>query len=127
MDVRRVMIVEDSPMLAERLRELLGQRQDLSVDAIVDTESAAVKAVESRHFDVMIVDVELREGSGISVVRRIRELTHGRNRPWIIVLTNYAFPAVRARCLAAGADHFLDKMKDFPRLLGLIADAHTLQ
>lgn len=127
MDVRRVMIVEDSPMLAERLRELLGQRPDLSVEAIVDTESAAVKAVEGKHFDVLIVDVELREGSGISVVRRIRELTHGRNRPWIIVLTNYAFPAVRARCLAAGADHFLDKMKDFPRLLGLIADAHTLQ
>ncbi len=38
MDVRRVMIVEDSPMLAERLRELLGQRPDLSVWDLEDID-----------------------------------------------------------------------------------------
>jgi CheY-like chemotaxis protein len=65
----------------------------------------------------------LRPGSGIGVIRQAR----ARNRPtqdgghvWIIVLTNYDLPTVRERCLAAGADHFLDKMREIDQLMPIL-------
>jgi CheY-like chemotaxis protein len=47
-------------------------------------------------------------------------MCEGRRQPLIIVLTNYSLPTVRERCLAAGADHFLDKMQQFSEPLALI-------
>ena len=39
---------------------------------------------------------------------------------WIIVLTNYDLPTVRERCMAAGADHFLDKMREIDQLMPIL-------
>ena len=39
---------------------------------------------------------------------------------WIIVLTNYDLPTVRERCMQAGADHFLDKMREIDQLIPIL-------
>ena len=73
----------------------------------------------------MVVDVELRQGSGITVVRKTRARQGQPPFPLIIILTNYGLNSVRDRCLAAGADHFLDKMLEFNRLYPLISAAKS--
>jgi CheY-like chemotaxis protein len=84
------------------------------------TEAEAIEQIGSMEFDVLIVDVELRQGSGINVIRSARLRWPAPLQPLIIVLTNYALPTVRQRCLAAGADYFLDKMQQFDQLLPII-------
>lgn len=117
----RILLVEDSARLRVRLDEMLTVPGLARVTAMAATETEALEQVDTADFDVLIVDVELREGSGINVVKRARHRWPTPLQPLIIVLTNYALPTVRARCLAAGADYFLDKMQQFDQLQPLIA------
>jgi two-component system, OmpR family, response regulator len=121
----RILLVEDSAPLQVRLIELLTHAGQMQVTGVADTESGALELIRNQQFDVMVVDVELRQGSGISVVRRTRAAQDQPPFPLIIILTNYNLKSVRERCLAAGADHFLDKMHEFDRLYPLIAAANS--
>ena len=117
---KRLLLIEDSAPLRERLMAMLTVPGKMRVAAWAETEDEAVSKVRDEEFDVLVVDVELRQGSGINVIRQVRRLCEGRRQPLIIVLTNYSLPTVRERCLAAGADHFLDKMQQFSEPLALI-------
>lgn len=117
---KRLLLIEDSAPLRERLMAMLTVPGKMRVSAWAETEEDAVTKVRDEEFDVLVVDVELRQGSGINVIRQARRLCEGKRQPLIIVLTNYSLPTVRERCLAAGADHFLDKMQQFSEPLVLI-------
>lgn len=118
-----ILLVEDSAPLCARLIEMLTHAGTMRVTAVADTETAALELVRLQQFDVMVVDVELREGSGVTVVRKTRAEYSLRPFPLIIVLTNFDRKSVRERCLAAGADYFLDKAREFERLYPLILSA----
>jgi CheY-like chemotaxis protein len=116
----KLLLIEDSPLLQVRLRRHLETSGAVRVAGIVDSAPAAVQSIDSEPFDVLIVDVELKKGSGIDVIRHARTHYPADRQPLIIVLTNYALPEVEIRCRRAGADHFLDKMRHFSDLLPLI-------
>ncbi|SRR5258706_9866934 len=116
----RILLVEDSARLRVRLNEMLTTPGLTRVTAMASTEAEAIGQIGSMDFDVLIVDVELRQGSGINVIRSARLRWPTPLQPLIIVLTNYALPTVKQRCLAAGADYFLDKMQQFDQLLPII-------
>ncbi len=67
---------------------------------------------------MLVVDIELAEGNGVAVIRHARQLYPPEGQPLIVVLTNYASDFVRDHCFAAGADYFLDKMRDISLLKG---------
>lgn len=119
----RILLIEDSVLLQERLTQMLTQPGVMRVTGTAATEREARERIDSGEYDVLLVDVELREGSGIGAIGHARTRYSDR-QPLIIVLTNYPLPAVRSRCLAAGADHFLDKMRQFQEVRPLIAAAH---
>ncbi len=116
----RILLVEDSMLLQARLTELLAEPGVMRVVGSAATELEAKNRIDRQNFDVLLVDVALREGSGIGVIAYARARCTG-HQPLIIVLTNYPLPAVRQRCLAAGADFFLDKMREFQKVKPLIA------
>ena len=70
----------------------------------------------------MIVDIRLREGSGVNVVRAIAQAKRPGEAPTVIVLTNYPVPEYYAECLAMGADHFFDKSTEFDRVGEVLED-----
>ena len=74
------------------------------------------------HPDIVITDIQLKEGSGIDVVRKIRAQPY-TPRPRIFVLTNYAFPEYKRQCTVAGADEFFDKSSEYDRFLSLMHEA----
>jgi CheY-like chemotaxis protein len=78
-----------------------------------------------RAFDVLVVDIELAEGNGVGVIRHARQLYPPDAQPLIVVLTNYASDFVRDHCFAAGADYFLDKMRDIALLKAVVVDGHS--
>jgi DNA-binding NarL/FixJ family response regulator len=119
----RILLVEDSPLLRGRLENMISQHAAFKVTGLAAAEAEAVEKLDSVPYDVIVVDVELRPGSGIGVIRQAR----ARNKDpkdgshvWIIVLTNYDLPTVRERCMQAGADHFLDKMREIDQLIPIM-------
>jgi DNA-binding NarL/FixJ family response regulator len=119
----RVLLVEDSPVVAERLRESLREVPGVAVTDTVDRESAAVDKLNNGGIDVVILDLHLNRGTGFGVLRALRD--QRTDRPTAIILTNYDLPEYRRQAMALGADHFLDKARDFerlPELLGSIRE-----
>jgi CheY-like chemotaxis protein len=76
-------------------------------------------------YDVLVVDIELAEGNGVAVIRAARQMYPPDAQPLIVVLTNYASDFVRDHCFAAGADYFLDKMRDIALLKAVVVDGHS--
>ena len=111
----RILLVEDSELLAERLRELLGQIAGVEVVGTVRDEPAAVALTREGGIHVLILDLQLKNGTGFGVLRSL-----GDERPAVIVFTNYALPEYRRRAEQLGADYFLNKSLDFERLPELI-------
>jgi two-component system OmpR family response regulator len=113
----KVLLVEDSRMLAERLRESLDTLEDVEVVGSVADESAAVAAARDRQVDVIILDLQLREGTGFGVLERL-----GKTRPLVIVFTNYMLPEYKQLATALGVEYFLNKSLDYERLPQLIQE-----
>lgn len=111
-----VLLVEDSPRIAERMRELL-QQEGLHVLATVDDEPSAIKALRDMPVDLLILDLQLRTGTGFGVLEAL-----GAQRPPTIVMTNYALPQYRERARKLGVEHFLNKAMDFERLPEIVAE-----
>jgi CheY-like chemotaxis protein len=119
----RILLVEDSPLLRGRLENMISQHAAFKVTGLAAAETEAIEKLDTIPYDAIVVDVELRPGSGIGVIRQAR----ARNKDnrdgghvWIIVLTNYDLPTVRERCMQAGADHFLDKMREIDQLIPIL-------
>jgi len=113
----RVLLVEDSRVLAERLREALDQLDGVEVVGAVAEETAAVEAATGQEIDVIILDLQLKQGTGFGVVRRL-----GDRRPTIVVFTNYSLPEYQRLARDLGTEHFLNKSLDYERLPQLIED-----
>jgi two-component system OmpR family response regulator len=107
----RILLVEDSELLAERMRELLGQITDVEVVGTVVDEGSAVAMTRDQDVHVLILDLQLKHGTGFGVLR-----TLGADRPATIVFTNYALPEYRRWAEKFGVEYFLNKSLDFERL-----------
>ena len=119
-EVMHALVVEDSPQIAERLVELVTVPNRVEVVATAATEDEALAACDRHGIALAIVDLQLAQGTGFGVIRRLLAATVA-NPACIVVLTNHAVPALKVAAFEAGADYFLDKSKDFatiPRLVG---------
>jgi DNA-binding NarL/FixJ family response regulator len=119
----KVLLVEDSAVLQERLRELLDHVPGIDLIAIVDSERAAVTILRSIRIDVMLLDLHLKQGTGFGVLRATADLP---SRAVAVILTNFALPQYQREASALGARYFLDKALEFERIgnvLREVADA----
>jgi two-component system, OmpR family, response regulator len=109
-----VLLVEDSRVLAERLRETVLSVPGVHLAGTVDSEADAVAALQRHPIDVLLLDLHLRQGTGFGVLRAIPGSP--ARKVVVIVLTNYDLAEYRRAAAALGARHFLDKLRDFDRL-----------
>jgi len=116
-------IVEDNATIRENL---IGTLEELaSIDALgwAETESEA-KAWLSRNvdgWDLAIVDLFLKQGSGLGVLEACRGRMPGRR---VVVLSNYATTDMRKRCLQLGADAVFDKSNEIDALVDYCVQLH---
>lgn len=110
----RVLLVEDSGVLAGRITELIRRLPRVDLIGTVDTEADALQQVASSAPDVLILDLHLRDGSGFGVLRSLRR-AHA-SRPKIVVLTSFDLPQYRREAETLGVDAFLNKSRDYHRL-----------
>lgn len=111
-----VFVVEDSPTIRQNLVDTLEELAPVRVTGTADSAAAAIDALAKAGapFDLAVVDMLLRGGSGIDVLEALRR---GRSSLRRVVLSNYASPALRERCLALGAERVFDKSCDIEALV----------
>jgi DNA-binding NarL/FixJ family response regulator len=118
MHLLQTYLVEDSPLIRDSLIATLQELAPVQVVGACDAEDDALRWLRGHAVDLVIVDLFLKGGSGLGV---LRATTPGGPRH--VVLSNYATAAMRARCLALGADRVFDKSTEID---GLIAYCERL-
>jgi len=113
----RVLLVEDSPVICGLIAGIVNDVPGVTVAERVGSEREAVAAIGRVDPDVVILDLQLRKGTGFGVLRAMRDMPH---RPVAVVLTNFAIDAYRDAALELGARDFLDKSRDYDRLPGIL-------
>ena len=66
-----VFLVEDSPIIRERLTESLSTPGRIEVVGHADTEHGAVAALKSTEWDVLVLDLQLKQGTGLGVLKAL--------------------------------------------------------
>jgi DNA-binding NarL/FixJ family response regulator len=115
--VTRVYLVEDSPILTKLLVGLLQAEPEVLVVGRADNAHAATKEILELRPEAVVLDLHLREGNGIDVIRALRQ---AGTVPTCIVLTNHSGLPYRKAAIEAGAHHFFDKSTEIPLMLSLI-------
>lgn len=115
----QVLLVEDSTVICDLIANIVNNVAGVSVAESVGSESDAIEAVNHGNVDVVILDLQLRSGTGFGVLRAMRKMAR---RPAVVVLTNFALSTYRESALALGARHFLDKSRDYERLPSILSE-----
>jgi DNA-binding NarL/FixJ family response regulator len=111
---RRVLIVDDHPIVRQGLRRMIETESDLVVCGEVQTEREARAAIRALVPDVVIVDISLAQGDGLELVRDVHA-----QRPELpmLVLSMHDELIYGERLLAAGASGYIMKQAASDQLL----------
>ena len=112
----RCFLVEDNGVIRQNLVATLEEMLTVEVIGTAEDEPGALRWLESapRPCDLVIVDLFLKHGSGFGVLSKLHELMPEAHP---VVLSNYATPDIRRRCLALGAERVFDKSAELEDLL----------
>jgi two-component system OmpR family response regulator len=115
----RVFLVEDSAMIRDRVMEAVAEQGYADVIGCAETEEDALAGIQDLKPDAVVLDIQLRQGNGLNVLRRLKGLPFG-SQPVVIIFTNHANPEFRRHAASQGALYFLDKVSEFDHLEGLL-------
>lgn len=120
----RTYIVEDNPTIRENLVATLEELGGVAAIGFADTEEQGSGWLSSNHeqWDLAIVDLFLKQGSGLGVLQACRERNPLQR---VVVLTNYATPDIRTRCTQLGVDAVFDKSTDIDALIDFCVGLQT--
>ncbi len=112
----KAFIVEDSPVIRESLIAALEETELLQVIGYADSEGDAVQWLgQGDHgCDIAIVDIVLRNGSGIGVLKTLQRAGATMDR---VVFSNHTSQDMRSHCLRLGASQVFDKSAEFQALI----------
>lgn len=113
----KVFIVDDHAILREGLSELLSRDRELVVCGEAGTVSEALHAVAAYKPDITIVDITLKDGSGI---RLIENLLYSCPGMLILVLSMHDEAVYAERCIKAGARGYIMKHEPSEKLISAI-------
>ena len=112
----RTYIVEDNATIRENLIGTLEELAAVETIGVAETETEGKEwlAKHASQWDLAIVDLFLREGSGLGVLAACRDRSADQK---MVVLSNYATPDVRMRCAQLGVDAVFDKSNEIDALV----------
>jgi DNA-binding NarL/FixJ family response regulator len=112
-----VFLVEDSLPIRARLAATIRGIDGAELVGEAGNVGAAIAGIRSTHPGALILDLQLEDGSGLDVLKAVHPSTSALH---VAVLTNYATDQHRRACMDAGAEYFLDKSSDFPRIREIV-------
>lgn len=112
----RTYIVEDNATIRENLIGTLEELTPVTAVGVAETENEGKSWLvqNSAQWDLAIVDLFLRQGSGLGVIEACRDRGPSQK---VVVLSNYATSEMRRRCEQLGADAVFDKSNEIEALV----------
>lgn len=114
-----VFLVEDSRAIRSRLVETIAGIEGARLAGEASSVGEAIDGIRSTHPGALILDLKLDDGSGLDVLKAVHDASPDLH---VAVLTNYATDQHRRACMKAGAEFFLDKSSDFPRIREIVQE-----
>jgi two-component system, sensor histidine kinase and response regulator len=115
----RILLADDNPLNC-RLAVLMLEKAGHVID-VVEDGAAAIEAVRTGHYDLVLMDVQMPEVDGLEATRQIRRLPIAQAGVPVIAITANAMAGDDRRCLAAGMNDYITKPIDRARLLSTVA------
>lgn len=103
---RSVFIIDDHPVMRLGLKTLITRRSNFTVCGETGQARGALEAVEERRPDILLLDLNLPDGSGFSLLKEMRQA--GIRTP-VLVISMHPEEAFAERVLRAGANGYLHK------------------
>ncbi len=109
----KVLVVDDSPIIVERIFQILGELDCITFIAKATNFSEAVTLLNEQIFNIVLLDINLPGKNGIELLSYIKA-----NYPDIknIMLTNQSDDYYRNLCQNLGSDSFIDKTSEFENI-----------
>jgi DNA-binding NarL/FixJ family response regulator len=111
---KRVFLVDDHPMVRERLAHLIDQQADLKVCGEASNVTEALEGIEHIQPDIAIVDLSLRDSNGLDLIKDLK--VRGSRIP-VLVLSMHAESLYAERVLRAGAMGYVSKQESTRNIL----------
>lgn len=108
-----VLLVEDSAILRNVIRESLMDCKQLVIEKFAATQEEAKRLLDENQFDMILVDIELAEGNGFEVIKHTLQPDYPFKTPVFVMLTNHTYPHYRKSAKLLGVTHFFDKSMEF--------------
>lgn len=116
----QVMLVEDSHIISDLISENLARIPKLKLLGIAETESEALAMLHAQPCDVLVLDIQLRQGNGINLLR-VLSGDPAYAHTVKVVLSNHVSGTYRRICEQYGVQYFYDKTSEFPQLQRLLS------
>lgn len=110
----KILIVDDHPLVRQGLNFNLSSRKEFEVCGEAETECEAMSLAEDRRPDLMIVDISLKSGNGIDLIKQIKDRWPKMK---ILVISAFQESLYGERALRAGASGYLNKQDTPSKLL----------
>ncbi len=114
---KRILLVDDHPLVREWLANLIHQQPDLTVCGETESAPAAASAVASAKPDLVIADINLKNSSGIELIKNLKELHP--NIP-VLVLSMHDESLYAERVFRAGAHGYVNKRETAQKMVEAI-------
>jgi DNA-binding NarL/FixJ family response regulator len=115
----KVYLVDDHPLLREGLAGLINRLPEINICGEAETASEALEGICETKADAAIVDLSLREGSGIELIKAIRSRSPGTA---VLVLSMHDERRYAERCIRAGARGYVMKAELATRVVDALRD-----
>lgn len=104
---KRVFLVDDHPMIRERLIQIIEREPDLAVGGEAADGPQAIKAILETEPHVVVLDISLKSSSGLELIKTLQ-----KQRPYlpILVLSMHDESLYAMRAIRAGASGYITKV-----------------
>jgi CheY-like chemotaxis protein len=120
----RILLAEDDTINQQVIRHML-QQLGYQIEIVRDGD-LALAAIEQRHYDVVLLDVQMPSMDGLEVAQTIRQRYSPDWQPYLVAVTANASEGAREECLSAGMDDYISKPIQVAELIKVI-EMHRLR
>ena len=109
----KLLIADDSSIMRERIKDQIKDFDQVIIVGEAGNGKIAMEMITKFDPDLIFLDLQMPEMGGMEVLKKIK---NAKMKTKVCILTNFAYPQYKTKCLALGADYFLCKSNDFEKL-----------
>ncbi len=113
----RILLVDDHPLVRERLAEVINREGDLSVCGEAEDRHQAIEAIKTTTPDLVIVDLTLKSSHGLELIKDVRARWP---KLWMLVVSMHDESLYAERVIRAGARGYITKQEATRNILQAI-------